>query len=181
MGEGGRKGSWTRGRAEPGGWLSKRPAAATCPGALNRTSEQAAVSEVKETGRGRRLGREGRRERKAVGAVTLLSLWAGPDRIPHLWGEAAPFLPPGDGGAGHPCGPAVQPDGATFVYLSPLWAHLDPGPAAPCTQRPVRTSLWTARGLPSSTLSRVPSPCTWSTALATCCPALLRARHRYWA
>lgn len=178
------RGSWTRRWAEPGGWLSKRLAAATCQCVLNRMFEQAAILEARKTRRERRLGRKWRREGKVAGAGTLLSLLSGPDRadrVPHLWGEAAPFLPPGDGGAGHTCGPAVQPDGATFVYLSPLWTHLDPGPAAPCTQRPVRTSLWIALELPSSSLSRAPSPCTWSTALATCCPTLLRARHRYWA
>lgn len=68
-----------------------------------------------------------------------------PERSPHLRGEAAPLLPPGDGGAGHTCGPAVQPHGAAFVNLSPLWAHLDPGPTAPCTQNAVTTPLRTAR------------------------------------
>ena len=73
---------------------------------------------------------------------------AEPGRYPHLWGEAAPFLPPGDGGTGHPRGPAVQPDGAAFVYLGPLWAHLDPGPVAPCRQNPVRTPPHGCQGQP---------------------------------
>lgn len=65
----------------------------------------------------------------------------GPDGS-HLWGEAAPFLPPGDGGTGHTWSPAVQPDSAAFVHLGPLWTHLDPGPIAPCRQSPVRIPLW---------------------------------------
>lgn len=46
-------------------------------------------------------------------------------------GGGCPFLPPGDGGTGHPSSPAVQPHGVAFVYLCPLWAHLDPRTTAP--------------------------------------------------
>lgn len=68
----------------------------------------------------------------------------------HLGGEAAAFLPPGDGGTGHTRGPTVQPDRPAFVHLGPLRAHLDPGPTAPCRQCPVRTVLGppTAPGRP---------------------------------
>lgn len=83
-----------------------------------------------------------------AGTGTLLSLWPGLDGSPHLWGEAAPFLLPGDGGTGHTCSPAVQPDSAAFMHLGSLWTHLDPGPIAPCRQSSVRIPLWAAHVLP---------------------------------
>lgn len=96
--------------------------------------------------------------------------WVGPS--PHLWWEAAPFLPPGDGGAGHACSPAVQPDSAAFVDLGPLWAHLDSGSTAPCRQSAVRTRPG-LNTLPAPTLSpdshhaRGAQP--WPPAAQRCC------------
>lgn len=71
---------------------------------------------------------------KCWDSVELVGL--APDRSPHLWGEAAAFLPPGNGSTGHTWSPAVQLDSAAFMHLGPLWTHLDPGPIAPCRQSP---------------------------------------------
>lgn len=78
--------------------------------------------------------------------------------------------------------------GNVCALCTGLWGRLPPSflqvmvalgtPAALQYSLTVRPSCtWVLSGL-TWTLGPLP-PCTWSTALATCCPALLWARHRY--
>lgn len=66
---------------------------------------------------------------------------------PYLWRQAAALFLPGDGGRWGARRPAVQSDGAAFLHLCPLGAHLHLGDAGTCPGAkepsvPPQSPLW---------------------------------------